>query len=149
MGLVGSYDDSLNVTDLILVENSYSKSVYAKVFDEIQEELFPGSIEINNVIKEEAKNKNINLHVGNILCSDVFYTKGKNFENPEKYECLGVEMESFSLFVNAKTLNKNAACILTVSDIAKGEKQKELTTEERQKALNPMIELALESGIKL
>ena len=31
-------------------------------------------------------------------------------------KCIGVEMESFALFHNAKRLNKKAATLLTVSD---------------------------------
>ena len=149
IGTCGSYAKDVNILDLILVEKSYSKSVYAKILDGISDEILPSSIEINNIINEEAISKNISLHKGNILCSDVFYAKSKDYEKPEKYNCLGVEMESFALFANAKALNKNAACILTVSDVVGGNAKKELTPEERQNSLIPMIELALETGIKL
>lgn len=135
--------------DIILVENSYSKSVYAKILDNISDEILPSNDRINEKIETQATSKNIILHKGNILCSDAFYCNAKDFENPEKYNCLGVEMESFALFANAKALNKNASCLLTVSDVIGGDSKKELTPEERQQSLIPMIELALESGIKL
>jgi len=62
----------------------------------------------------------------------------------DKYNCVGVEMESFALFANAKYLNKKAACILTVSDSLV---TKEYTTaEERQKSFNKMMEIALEAA---
>ena len=52
-------------------------------------------------------------------------------------------MESFALAANAKHFNRECAILLTVSDsfVKKGE----LTSEEREKGLDQMIELALES----
>ena len=52
-------------------------------------------------------------------------------------------MESFALFHNAKTLNKKAACILTISDSLVT--HKETSSEERQNNFMDMIEIVLES----
>ena len=56
-------------------------------------------------------------------------------------------MEAFALFANAQYLGKNAATILTVSDVIPTHEQ--ISADERERALKPMIELALESAIKL
>ena len=56
-------------------------------------------------------------------------------------------MEAFALFLIAKKLNKKAGCLLTVSDNIYT--KKELTSEERQKNLNDMILIALESTLSL
>ena len=59
------------------------------------------------------------------------------------YECVAAEMESFALFQNARYLNKKAACLLTISDnIVTGEST---SSEEREKNLNQMIKIALET----
>ena len=56
-------------------------------------------------------------------------------------------METFSLFNNARLLNKKASCLLTVSDsFCYSDK---LTSEEREQKLNDMIVIALESCLKL
>ena len=55
-------------------------------------------------------------------------------------------MESFALFYVAKVLNKQASCLLTVADSIC--KEGNLTSEARQKSMNNMILLALESIIK-
>ena len=50
-------------------------------------------------------------------------------------------MESFALFHNANALNKQAACILTVSDSLV---TKQATTSiERERAFNEMMQIAL------
>ena len=56
-------------------------------------------------------------------------------------------MESFALFYTAKYLNKKAACLLTVVD--SHYKKQEISAEEREKSLNDMITVALESALKL
>ena len=87
--------------------------------------------------------ENIDLIIGKIHSSDVFYgnVDFKKLYNEKK--CLAAEMESFALFHNAKILNKKATCLLTVSDnLATNEK---ISSEERQKSFNEMIKLALDS----
>lgn len=145
IGTTGAYSKNLDLLDVILVENSYSKSQYARILNGNNSELIPASKELNEVIKIQAQKNKVNLHIGNILCSEVFYCDDKSFEQPEKFDCIGVEMESFALFANAIALNKKAACILTVSDIVGASKKRELSPEERQNSLNQMIKLALES----
>ena len=58
------------------------------------------------------------------------------------------EMEGFALFYIAKMLNKEAACIVTVVD-SKYQKDKVITSKEREKTLDNMIELALNTSLKL
>jgi purine-nucleoside phosphorylase len=64
-----------------------------------------------------------------------------------EHDCLAVEMESFALFANAKHCKKNAACLLTVSDLIL--KKEKLSPQQREKALAPMIELALDAALML
>ena len=87
------------------------------------------------------------MNTGMIHSSDVFYKDNNNFvELREKYGCLAVEMESFALFHNARSLGKNAACILTISDnlVTK----EETSSQERQTAFTNMMEVALEAAIR-
>ena len=145
IGTAGAYNKELDLLDVVLVENSYSKSAYANILNNNSNELIPANAELNSKIKAQAEKENINIHIGNILCSENFYCSNKDYEQPEKYCCLGVEMESFSLFANASCLNKKAACILTISDIVGAEEKKEISASQRQNSLDVMIKLALES----
>ena len=56
-------------------------------------------------------------------------------------------MESFALFANAQHLGKKAACLLTISDSFV---TSEVTSaEERQNSFTAMMEIALNTAIKL
>lgn len=144
IGTCGVYTDKVKLFDVILVDNAYSDSSFAKVQNGYNDNIISASKELNNKIKETGKNNNIDLVEGTIYSSDVFYKKNDNYEVlRDKYNCLGVEMESFALFSNAKVLNKEAACLLTVTDhfITK----EKASSTDREKSLNKMIELALKS----
>lgn len=144
IGTCGVYTDKVKLFDVILVDNAYSDSSFAKVQNGYNDNIISASKELNNKIKETGKNNSIDLVEGTIYSSDVFYKENDNYEVlRDKYNCLGVEMESFALFSNAKVLNKEAACLLTVTDhfITK----EKASSTDREKSLNKMIELALKS----
>ena len=84
----------------------------------------------------------MNYHVGNVLCSDTFYTDEDEISKAKKNNLLGVEMEGAALYLNAQRCKKDALVICTVSNnLITGE---ETTREERQNAFTDMIKLALE-----
>lgn len=146
IGTCGSYQEDIKIFDIVLAENSYSKSTYAKILDANNEELLPASTILNKKVEITANQNSIMLHKGNILCSDVFYSKNTKWEEKDKYHCIVTEMESFALFANAKHLHKNAACILTVSNMMPPLNYiEELTSDQREKSLNEMIKLGLET----
>ena len=140
IGSAGAYTKNLNLYDIILVTESYSDSSFAKVYNE---NIIKSSEYINNKIKEV----NNNIIEGRVYSTDVFYSDVdiKDLYNNKK--CLCAEMESFGLLFIASKLGKQASCLLTISDNL--ETKEETTPEERQTNFNEMIELALESAIKL
>ncbi|MFA5719993.1 MAG: purine-nucleoside phosphorylase [Acholeplasmataceae bacterium] len=144
VGSAGAYTDKLNVYDVVLAENAYSQSSYAKVMGVSNRHKLPASKSLNNKLKKAAEKLNTPLHVGTIHSSDVFYHPGGSIheEMYEKHGCVCVEMESFALFANAKALNKKAACILTISDSLVTHEA--TSSEERQNAFTKMMEIALE-----
>lgn len=148
IGSCGAYSENLKLRDLILVNNSVSESTYALVQNKYKYNKITSSQVLNSVIEKTAIENKINLIKGDIYCSDVFYEQENNYiEKRNKYNVLGVEMETFALFNNANILKKKASCILTVSDsFCYTEK---LSSEQREKSLDKMITLALDSCLKL
>jgi purine-nucleoside phosphorylase len=144
IGSCGAYSDKLNLYDVLLVQDAWSESTYAKVQSGYKESTIEADKDLNNQLATFAAELDIPLTRVRIHSSDVFYRE--NFAEFEKIRdeegCMAVEMESFALFANAKVLGKKAACLLTVSDsLVKGEAT---TSEERQNAFTKMMEIALE-----
>lgn len=148
IGTAGAYSKELNLMDLLVVTNCYSESSYAKELKGVQSSIATASSEIVQTIKETAYSLEKVLKYGRVHCTDAFYSQNVNIKELEsEYGCLAVEMETFALFNNAKLLNKNAGCILTISNSLVT--NEETTSEQREKGLDEMIVLALESGIRL
>ena len=142
IGTAGSYSKDLKIFDIVLVDEAYTKSTYAKI-QGYESDTIKSSEKINKIIKETS---NGDINIGKVYSTDVFYTDEDINELTSK-GCLCTEMESFALFYNAHKLGKNAACILTISDNLVTHVK--VTPEEREKSLNKMIALALNSVIKL
>jgi purine-nucleoside phosphorylase len=143
VGSCGAYDKNLKLYDIILGMGASTNSGYGHQYK------LPGTFsaiaswDLLYKAKQVADEKGIELHVGNILSSDVFY----NFY-PEEYEkwaamgVLAVEMEAYALYCNAAAAGVNALTILTVSDSLVT--KLETTSEERETGFTKMMEIALE-----
>ncbi len=150
IGSAGSYTDRLEVKDVVLADSSYSESSYALVHNGYAEHVnYPGK-SLNEAILKTAKELGITCKTCRVHSSDVFYTtplRGTYRELAERTHTDCVEMESFALFHNAAYLNKNAACLLTISDSFVSEK--ELSAEDRQNSFKEMMLLALETAVRI
>lgn len=150
IGTSGSANQNMNLLDVVLATTSYSFSSFPKAFDGDSYTHINSSDELNQKIIKEAEKKSINLKTGNIITSDIFdpYIDFKKYiqNYPKNIEYLAMEMEAFGLFYLAKKLEKKATSLMTVVDIIG--KNQSLTSEEREKSLNQMIELALDAIIK-
>ena len=134
----------LNLFDIILVESCYSNSSYAKTQNNSNDKILYSTKELNDKIKEAALKEGVELKECRVASTEAFYNETEiPSEMVLNHECMAAEMESFALFQNARYLNKKAACLLTISDnIVTGEST---SSEEREKNLNQMIKIALET----
>jgi purine-nucleoside phosphorylase len=149
IGSCGAYDDNLELLDTIIVDKAYSESNFALTFRNSHEHIIDASKELTKNVLDIASKLNKKVVVGTILTSDCFdwYIDIKKVLErlPSNIKCIGAEMEAYALFNVAKELNKQAACILTVVD--SHTKKTSVSADDRQVALNDMIEIALKTAI--
>ena len=149
VGSAGAVQDNINVMDIVIAQGACTNSNYSAQF------AFPGSFapiadyELMQAAVESAQERGAIYHVGNIFSSDNFYY-AKSYEGTRAVRRMGVmavEMEAAALYANAAYLGKRALCICTISDHLY--KQEELSPEERQTGFNEMIEIALDTAVKM
>ncbi|MFM7672654.1 MAG: purine-nucleoside phosphorylase [Bacteroidota bacterium] len=146
LGTCGSYTPDLGLFDLLLADAACSESTYAKYAWGLDTDSISSPGESRKKIEEAAANGSHRLRHGNIHSSDIFFRKDPALPAiASNYNCLAVEMEAFALFANAQELGRSAATLLTVSDVIPT-KQK-ISADQRETALLPMMELALESAL--
>ncbi|MDR0356853.1 MAG: purine-nucleoside phosphorylase [Clostridiales Family XIII bacterium] len=87
------------------------------------------------------------LVVGNLYTTDHFYDASNAALEWANVGCLAVEMEAAALYINAHQAGKEALAICTISDhLLTGE---DLDPEAREKTFTDMMEIALETSLKL
>ncbi len=86
--------------------------------------------------------------VGNVVSTDMFYPLESDPRYPlfYKYGVVGVEMEGAGLYTAAHRYGVKALCMATVSDSKKNEVI--MTTEQRERSLTDMIEIALDTLVE-
>ena len=87
------------------------------------------------------------IHVGNLYSSDRFYNEETDTKKLADYGALAVEMEAAGIYTVAAKLQKQALAMCTISDhLLTGEAT---TAEERETTFTQMMEIALETAVKL
>ena len=147
IGTAGSYTDDLKLKSIYLVQSAYSDTCYDEEALNKSINIVNSSFELNSIITKTAEELAIDLNMGRVHTSEAFYTANDTNKYLEEYDCKCVEMEAFSLLVNAKKFHKQATALLTITDMKTNGSS--LSREDRVRRLNTMINLALESIIKM
>ena len=142
VGSIGGMQTQTKIKDLIIAKQTFTRTNFDNYFKNNGEGYISASEKLVKKCEQVAKKLKMPYHIGNVLCSDTFYTSDNQLEMAKTYDLLGVEMESAALYINAKNLGKNALVICTVSDnLVTGE---QTSSDERQNAFTDMVKLALE-----
>lgn len=149
IGSAGAMRDDLKLMDIVAGQGACTDSNFAHQFE--LNGIFAPIADytlLSNCV-EAAKEKGIDMKVGNILSSDNFYSPS-NCDDSTKWRDMGVmavEMEAAGLYMNAARAGKRALCICTISDHLY--RSEALSSEERQLSLTQMIEIALDTAVKM
>ena len=143
IGSCGSLQEDVKIRDVIIGMGACTNSNYASQYNLLGTYAPIASYQLLSKAVKVAAEKEIDVKVGNILSSDIFYdADADSWKKWAKMGVMGVEMEAAALYMNAAYAGVNALCILTVSDSLVTH---EVTTaEERQNTFTKMMEIALE-----
>lgn len=147
IGSAGSFQADINLGEVVLCNAVSTNSNWPTQFN------LPGTLSLSSnfdilrAAAEEAEKQNVKYRVADVFSSDIFYDYDPNVW--KRWADLGlacVEMESYALYANARVLNKNAFCMLTISDSLVTHES--MSAEDRQNSFHEMMEVALETAIK-
>jgi purine-nucleoside phosphorylase len=146
IGTAGSLHKDVHIRDMVLAMSACTDSGANHIRFDGRNFAPTASFSLLKTAWEIAVSKGWQPKTGSVVSSDMFYT-----ENPEewklwaKYGCLALEMECAELYTLAAKYNREALCILTISDsLITGEVT---TADERQNTFTHMMETALETAI--
>ena len=148
VGSAGSYQEDIKVRDVVIAMSTSTDS-------NINNRRFYGgnfsptaNFELFSLALKVAEEKNIKIKAGNVLTSDEFYNDDSDYYKKwADFRVLAVEMETAGLYTLAAKYRAKALSILTISDSLVSP---EITSaEEREKTFSEMIELALETAVRI
>ena len=149
IGSAGALSDELDVMDIVIAQGACTNSVLPGTFG--TPGLYAPIADYTLLQKavEAAEEHKAKFMVGNILSSDNFYAAEGQSANDlwKRMGVLAIEMEAAGLYANAAYAKKRALCICTISDHLY--KQQYLSAEERQTSFTQMMEIALDTAVKM
>lgn len=148
VGSAGGISEKLRLRDIVFGLGANTNSSYAEQYG-VKGTIAPTcSYELLTKAVEAAKEIGVTPVIGNLYSSDNFYSADTGaLKKWAEIGSLAVEMEAAALYLNAMAAKKNALAICTISDLPfTGE---ECSAEERQNTFTSMMEIALETAIKM
>lgn len=146
VGTCGALQKDVKVRDVILAQSATTDSKMNEIiFNGID---YAPTANFDLLLKayHAGVKAGLNLKVGNVYTTDMFYSDENQNEKLARYGVLAVEMETAALYTLAAKFGRQALSVLTVSDhLLTGE---QTTAEERQTTFNDMIQVALEAAIE-
>ena len=149
IGTTGAFQDDIKLRDVILAQGACTDSNYLSHFNVNGTYAPIADYKLLSTALGCAEEKGLNVRVGNILSSDMFYYPDASAERDawKKLGVLAVEMEAAALYTNAAYFKKRALCICTVTDHLY--RPDYMSAKERQTSLDDMITLALDTAVKM
>lgn len=149
IGSAGALRDDLKLMDVVAAQGACTDSNFVHQF-ELNGSFAPiCDYTLLSEAVAAAKERGIDMKVGNILSSDNFYSPAGK-DSSDRWRDMGVmavEMEAAGLYLNAAAAGKRALCICTISDHIY--RPEALSAEDRQLSLRQMIEIALDTAVRM
>lgn len=148
VGSAGGLAEEIKLRDIVAGIGANTDSNFAAQYGVTGTIAPTCSYELLRTACESAKELGIEMKVGNLYSSDVFYDADPECNKKwAKVGSLAVEMEAAALYLNAMMSKKRALAICTVSDLPfTGEG---CSAEERQNSFTDMMKIALETAVKM
>ncbi len=144
VGTCAAYRDDIELADIVIAQASSTTSSWAEQYQLGGTFSAIPDYGLLEAAVGAARSQGRRFVVGNTLCMDVFSKYNRIPKVWRPWTAMGIvatDMEAYALYCNAACLGKRALAMFSVSDHR--EKDLHLSTEDRERALDGMIEVAL------
>ncbi|MDR9798247.1 purine-nucleoside phosphorylase [Aeribacillus sp. FSL K6-1121] len=146
VGSCGSIQKDVRIRDCILAMSASTNSQMNRITFGSVDYAPTANFDLLKKAYDAAVSKGIDVKVGSVFTTDLFYNDQAEHEKWAEYGILAIEMETAALYTLAAKFGRRALSVLTVSDhVLTGE---ETSAAERESTFNEMVEIALEAAIQ-
>ncbi len=149
VGTAGSYEPTLNIGELVISKGCCYTSSFMNYAHLEGTMSLVADFELVYIANKLAKEMGIPARVGLTVCNDLLYFENKpeTAKRWNEYGVIASEQEAAALYALASQFRVKALTIMNIANNFANPDQKPLTQEERERELDNMIKLALETAI--
>ena len=147
IGSAGAMSEKLKLRDVVAAMGACTNSRFAHQYG-LPGDFAPiADFTLLETAVSVARSMGVEMPVGNVLSSDVFYDASASTMKWAGMGVLATEMEAAALYMTAAYCGKRALAICSISDsLVTGE---ELDAEARQNTFTTMMKIALETAVRV
>lgn len=144
VGTAGVYQPDIQLREIVVATDAVTNSNLPEYIGAPSPIL--ASPRMLDVAQQVAADRGINVHLGTVFSSDIFYEVNNDAQDRHAANgVLAVEMETAALYAICAVEGAEALTVLTMTDhLVNGE---HLTSEERQVTVDEMLELGLRTAV--
>ncbi|HHB82270.1 MAG TPA: purine-nucleoside phosphorylase [Devosia sp.] len=148
VGTCGGLHESVKVRDVVIAMSAATDSTMNSRFAPFNYAPFADYKLLSNAV-DLAKQRGFKTHVASVVSSDIFYVPNgaKSYGDLPAHGVVAVEMEAAALYTLAKRFDARALTICTMTDCLITGNQ--IDSTERQNSLEDMVNLALDTSLKI
>jgi len=147
VGSAGAISSKLKLRDVVAAQGACTNSAFPTQYQLAGTFAPIADFTLLETAVNAAREMGVEMCVGNLVSTDNFYAVDNKTMDWGKMGVLAVEMEAAGLYCVAANLGKRALALCSISDhLVTGE---ELSSHERQTTFTTMMEIALETAVKM
>ncbi|WP_343154201.1 purine-nucleoside phosphorylase [Buchnera aphidicola] len=145
IGTCGAVRDDINLRDIVIGLGASTDSKFNRIRFYNHDYAAISDFHITYQAFLAARQMKVKIHIGNFFTTDSFYTDQDMLKILNKYNIVGIDMETAGIYSVASEFRAQALSICTVSDHIL--KKESVSSSDRESSFNDMIVLSLETTL--
>lgn len=148
IGSAGAISKKVGLRDIVVGMSACTNSDFSRQYGLSGTVAPTCDFDILDALKKSADDMKTPVKIGSLYSSDTFYDDTHSAAEWDKMGCLAVEMEAAGLYCTAMRLGMRSLAVCTVSDLVYPPFDA-LDADSRERSFTEMMELALETAVRL
>ncbi len=148
IGSAGAISKKVGLRDIVVGMSACTNSDFSRQYGLSGTVAPTCDFDILDALKKSADDMKTPVKIGSLYSSDTFYDDTRSAAEWDKMGCLAVEMEAAGLYCTAMRLGMRSLAVCTVSDLVYPPFDA-LDADSRERSFTEMMELALETAVRL
>lgn len=148
IGSAGAISKKVGLRDIVVGMSACTNSDFSRQYGLSGTVAPTCDFDILDALKKSADDMKTSVKIGSLYSSDTFYDDTHSAAEWDKMGCLAVEMEAAGLYCTAMRLGMRSLAVCTVSDLVYPPFDA-LDADSRERSFTEMMELALETAVRL